>query len=121
MICKAKDAKGLESIDNEFWKEVILTYLDNKTQTSLEDINQSNVMSQILFCNDLIRYKGKVLYFKRWKEKGIQYMKDIIHTTEKRILNVREINTLLGRRSAQTIFELNALKKCYSTKMARLD
>ena len=38
--CKAGQIKGLNTIQNEFWKEVITTYLDNKnSRVTLEEIN----------------------------------------------------------------------------------
>ena len=43
MNCKAKDANVLENTDNEFWREVIATYLANKKQTKLEDIDQAKL------------------------------------------------------------------------------
>ena len=46
-----------------FWQEVVATYLDNKSNTKLEQVNHTNFKTQHLFSNDLIRYKGKVLFF----------------------------------------------------------
>ena len=52
------DVTYLELIQNDFWQEVVATYLDNKSNTELEQINHTNFKKQYLFSNDLIRYKG---------------------------------------------------------------
>ena len=108
--CKASDVQSKEKIDNQFWKEVLMVYLDNKKNTTIEETNSSNFRKHILYCNNLIKYKNKVLYFPKWKDKGIVHMKDIIHPTERRLLTLDEIENLLGYRSAATLFEYNALR-----------
>ena len=108
--CKAKDLTALEHLNNDFWKVAISTYLDNKKLEKMEDINHNNMLNQLILYNDLIRYKGKVLCFKQWKHKGIQFMRDVVHVSENRLLNQKELEILLGYKSGSTIFELNALK-----------
>ena len=54
-------------------------------------------------------FKNKPLYFQQWNNKGIEQMKDIIHTEENRLLKSEEITRKLGRNRADTIFEYNAL------------
>ena len=114
--CKSKDVNALEQVNNDFWKTAISTYLNNKRLETIEDINQSNVLNQMLFYNNLVKYKSKVLSFKRWKEMGIQFIRDIVHVRENRLLNQEEIETLLGSKSGTTIFELNALKNAIPSK-----
>ena len=54
-------------------------------------------------------YKGKVLFFPKWQNKGIETIKDVIHPDEKRLLSFLEIRALLGKNSAGVIFEYKAL------------
>ena len=108
--CKAKDLRSLDNIQNNFWEDVIRTYLNNKEPLKAEDINSSNFRELPLFYNDLITYKRKVLYFPRWKIKGIEYVKDMIHPTEKRLLTHIEIERIIGQPNAEIIFQYNALR-----------
>ena len=59
----SNDITYLELIQNGFWQEVVAIYLDNKSNTKLVQVNYTNFKTQHLFSNDLIKYKGKVLFF----------------------------------------------------------
>ena len=107
--CKSNDITYLELIQNGFWQEVVATNLDNKSNTKLKQVNHTNFKTQHLFSNDLIRYKGKVLFFPKWRNKGIETIKDVIHPDEKRLLSLVEIGAPLGQNSADSILEYNAL------------
>jgi hypothetical protein len=63
----------------------------------------------MLFNNNLISYKKKVLFFPKWQEIGLEQVKDVINIKEKRLLSLEEIQTLTGQNTANTIFEYNAL------------
>ena len=107
--CKSRDMTYFELIQNKFWQEVLATYLDNKNNIELQQINQTNFKTQHLFNNDLIRYKGKILFFLKWRNKGIEMIKDVIHPKDKRLLSLAEIITVIGQNSAELIFEYNAM------------
>ena len=88
---------------------VVTVYLDNKSNTKLKQVNHTNFKTQHLFNNDFIRYKGKVLFFPKWRNKDIETIKYVIHPNEKRLLSLIEIRALLGQNCADAIFEYNAL------------
>ena len=91
--CKSNDIIHLELIQNSFWQEVVAVYLDNKSNTKLEQINRTNFKTQHLFNSNFIRYKGKVLSFPKWRNKDIETITDVIHPNEKRLLSLVEIRT----------------------------
>ena len=91
------------------WQDVVATYLEKKSNTKLEQLNHTNFKTQCLFSNDLIGYKGTVLFFTKWRNKGIETMKDVIHPNVKRLLSLAETRALLGQNSTNQIFEYNAL------------
>ena len=107
--CKSRDMTHFELIQNEFWQEVLATYLDNKSNMELKQVNRTNFKMQHVFNNDLIRYKGNILFFPKWRNKGIEMIKDVIHPKDKRFLSLAEIITLIGQNSAELIFEYNAM------------
>ena len=107
--CKSNDVTYLEVIQTGFWQEVVATYLDNKNNNKLEQVNHISFKTQHLFSNDLMRYKGKAHFFPKWQNKGIETIKDVIHPDEKRLLSLAEIRAPLGQTSADASFENNAL------------
>ena len=114
--CRGNQVPCKERIENEFWEQVLITYLENKKNIDTEETSSCNFKEQLLYFNNMIKYKNKVLYFPKWKEKGIEYMNDIIHPTERRILSLTEIENLLGYPRAATIFEYNAIKNAIPQK-----
>ena len=40
--CKSNDITYLELIQNGFWQEVVAVYLDNKSNTKLEQVNHTS-------------------------------------------------------------------------------
>ena len=107
-MCSIWNVNQIERIDNDFWKEVLKAYLQFKTPIHLEHVSKSNFHSQLLFNNDLIKYKNKTIFFPNWQKKGIEKIKDIIHPTENRLLTLTEISNIVHNQ-ANTIFECNAL------------
>jgi hypothetical protein len=107
--CRAKNAKYLHAIKNDFWENVVRVFLDNKILLDSTDIMDTNFLNHMIFNNKCILYKGNTLYFKAWKQKGIEQIKDIVNVDEKRFLTIDEIKNILGNQSASSYFEYNAL------------
>ena len=107
--CKPDKAKRLETIQNDFWKNVLVTFLNCKILLTANDINIHNFFNQSLFNNQLILYKRNVLYFASWKRSGLEKVKDIINMDENRLLSMEEIQNLVEQTNAITLFEYNAL------------
>ena len=106
---KANKVNGLDKIDNDFWTEVLKTFLDSKAIIRLEEVFQNNYQNQHIFNNELIKYKQKTLFFQKWQSKDIYQIKDIMHCTENRLLSLNEIIDKVGTNRAETIFEYNAM------------
>lgn len=107
--CRSKKAKNLHSIQNDFWKKVVMDFLDNNTLVEIAETEDTTILNHMIFNNKCILYKGNTLYFKNWKQKGIEQIKDIVHLNEKRLLTIEEIKILIGNNLASIYFEYNAL------------
>ena len=104
---RSKNLKGLDRIENSFWKEVIRTYVDNKTMIELNEVTETNFLNQMIFNNRLITYKNKMLFFQNWQRQGIEKLKHIIHPTENRLLSLDEMQNTITHNRANTIIEYN--------------
>jgi exonuclease III len=107
--CKSTEALFLNRIENEFWQNVVCAVLDNKVLSKVEDINEHNILNQLIFNNTCIKYKGSTLFFSTWQKKGIEKLRHIVNTTEKRLLTMEEIKTLIGEVHPRLVLEYNAL------------
>ena len=106
--CKARDLKGTDSIKNSFWKNALCLYLDYKPLVALNSITIENVLDQQLFNNDLIRFKGKVLYYPKWIEQGVVKVKHLLNNI-KTIMTQAEIQSKIDQNPANTMFQYHAL------------
>ena len=107
--CKVKMFKQWDTIKNKFWENVLRAYLDEKDLTKSTNVNPSNILDQHLFNNTLIHYQYSVMYFKEWIKKCIIEIKNIVQTTENRLLTLEEITNIIGHHKAQALFQYNAL------------
>ena len=105
--CKAKDAKV--DIQNSFWKEVAINFLNNNKLKTFEEITQDNVHNQNLFNNHIIRYRNKMPFLKRWIDKGISKIEHIVKKENNRLLTLDEIQTIIPNYRANTIMEYNII------------
>jgi len=109
MNCSSKEIKGLQALENGFWKTALLTYLDCKKRTILTDVTSQNVYEQQLFNNTLICFKGQVLHFFNWITSGITCIKDFVFERENRLLTLEETQRFIIQNPAVTFFEYHAL------------
>lgn len=107
--CKVKEMKGIDRIENEFWKEVVCNYVESKTLYTHEMTNTTNFQNQLLFNNSLITYKHKTLFFHTWTDKGIEQIKHIVHQNENRLLTLEELQEMIGTNRANVMIEYNIL------------
>ena len=94
--------------------EATSEFVLNEDMPTLDENDAATCIShqlrtQHLFSNDLIWYKGKVLFIPKLQSKGIQIINNVIHPDEKRLFFLVEIRALLGQDSADAIFEHSAL------------
>lgn len=107
--CRPNKLKPLTNIPSNFWRKVLEVYLKYKTLTTEEEVKADQYTSQLLWNNRLIRYKNDMLFFPRWQKAGIERVRDIINTYEKRLLNIEEIMRITKQSYATILFECNAL------------
>ena len=101
---KPKLFSGLGYIKSEFWKQVLITWLDNMQNlknNSIIEVNHSN-----LWNNTQIVFRNKPLFFKDWVNAGICFISDII--TDDQILSFEDLCQKVGRKATRQ-FEYNAL------------
>ena len=75
----------------------------------MNDFTEKGFRLQPLFNNSLVKYRGNILFYKNWVEKGIESVKDIIHPNENRILSLQELQNNIGQNRANIIFQYNAI------------
>ena len=74
-IINKNEIIGIEKISNTFWKKVVCVWCDNN---NYEEIRKRTLnMSDPIFNNNKIKYKGKVLFLYESIKRGIYYIKDI--------------------------------------------
>ena len=98
---------GIEKIKNQFWKEVLLVYLEKKRIYVNEEITKGTIGNQLIFNNSLIKYKGKVLHFQTWRQTGFHCIRDLIQNDT--LLTLNEVQRKIGKNKAMVLFEYNAL------------
>ena len=97
---------GLNKLKNTFWKKAFCAYLDLRVLPLKSEIAPEMLRAQYLWNNSHILYKKRTLYFPSWIKKGIEFLHDISHENENRLLTyeelIRKVNTI-------SIFDYNAL------------
>lgn len=81
----------------------------DKKVTKVDSIKRHKIGKQLLFNNKIIQFKGKVLNFKKWREKGLITLQDIFKTEDNRFMTLVEIQDLIDQNRAITLFQYNAL------------
>ena len=81
---RSKDFKGLNLVNNHFWRNVLKKWLDSKND-EFEDENNKIIdgsdlfyPDEPLFNNKNVTFKGKVIFKERCIKKGICRIKDIL-------------------------------------------
>ena len=95
-----------DNIPSRFWASVAIVWRDLKRRELASPVDVFDILSQPLFNNDCVRYKGNTICFKAWIQSGIKYVANIVDRG-----NLKSINTLretIGNRP-QLQFEYNAL------------
>lgn len=106
-------------IENEFWQDVLMTYLKMKPTIRLEDTDET-FEDHLIFHNSLILYKKHTLFFQGWIKHGIEKMSDIINYNEKRLYSYEEIENKIKQNKAVTLFQYNALINAIPTRWKEL-
>ena len=107
--CKANELQGINNLKNDFWKKALLAYLNCKQVDTFDSINRENFKDQLLWNNNLIKYKSNTLLFSKWKQSGIETVQDLINVHDNRFFTLPEIQNRLKQNKANTLFEYYAL------------
>ena len=63
---------------NTFWKETLKSFAELKKKTFYMKLNHSEILNLPIWYNSRIRLGNSSVYFKKWKEKGILFINDLI-------------------------------------------
>ena len=61
--------------------------------------------------NDLFKYDGKTIFFKRWSQSNILYVKDLFDH-DGNFLTLQQLSTILNDKS-KWLCEYKIIKKCF--------
>ena len=103
---KPKHFQGLEYINSVFWKNVLITWLDNKDKiVTNSDVTQK--LNMCLWNNSKIKYKNNCLFFNNWAKGNINYIYDIVNNGD--FISFDGLRELLGD-SPILLFQYNAIR-----------
>ncbi len=83
-----------KTVRNIFWKEVLLAWYKVKKQHI--PITCDDVLKSSLWNNEYFKIGGKEFNYKRWTNRGIHFVTDLIHPNENRFLLLQEIREKYG-------------------------
>ena len=89
----------------KFWNDVISSWLLAKTIITKGKVDGSEILSEPLFNNCQITYKGNILFFKRWMQKNVRYVRDIVDNNG--LKSFDEVKEMVGN-YPNLIFDYNA-------------
>ena len=107
---------GIDHIRSEFWKTVLITWLNNKDKLKVYN-NESfkQYTDNCLWNNTNIRYRGNCLNFRDWSRSGINFIEDI---KPLQIKTFQEVVQIVGYTPSRQ-FEYNALCTALNSQSAR--
>eukprot|EP00916_Digyalum_oweni_P013505 GHVL01022185.1.p1 GENE.GHVL01022185.1~~GHVL01022185.1.p1 ORF type:complete len:320 (+),score=27.82 GHVL01022185.1:95-961(+) len=109
MNVKPSKELNLTMIGSPFWQRVVWTHLSYKLRMEHDKIDVNNFYEQILWSNDLIRHKGKMLFYFYWKNAGIERVSDLFIVEEKRLKSAAEVYIQTGKNNANILLDYWAL------------
>jgi exonuclease III len=107
--CNSSEFTGLDKIYNAFWKNVFITFLDNKNKIKADEVKPENVERQLLFNNNLIRYKNSILNFPNWEKNGFMRLKDVLNLDTGEVFSLDEVKIRINQNQAITHFQYYAI------------
>lgn len=75
---------------NAFWKDVITAYTNLSNKINIQEGN--DILMEPIFTNDKFKINGKVFYCKRWAERNIFFVKDLLKDNGT-FLNIEEFSS----------------------------
>ncbi len=99
-----------------FYQQVFINFNKCKSRTAVQD--RDDVFSELLWGNEVLKYKGKCMYEKNWIESGILYVKDLIH--EGKLMKEEHILSKL-KSKRNWISEFVKVKKVVSKLLDNID
>ena len=89
-----KTFKSLSSIPI-FYREILCCFNNCKRTLQSTYLSSADFVQQPLWNNDLFRYDGKTIFFKRWSQSNILYVKDLFDH-DGNFLTLQQLSTILN-------------------------
>lgn len=103
---KSKYFKGFEYIKASFWRKALEIWLDTNLTQKREDIEDNSIANQVLWNNEVVKYRNNVLCWKNWIDHGFIYVEDLFLDEE--FLSLERAQQVMGPRGDLT-FQYYAL------------
>ena len=113
----AYDMKKEDICNSFFWSKVSKTWSEvSKSVLSLDE-DKNDIITEPLFHNLNIKYKGNTLFFKKWMDNGICRIQHItkLQNGKYSFKNFQDIQLIIGN-DAQLIFQYNAINNAIPQK-----
>ena len=117
--CKSIDVTEItrEKIP-KFYTEVLQSWFTLKEKNTTNVIEEAGVLqNQIIWNNSDIKFRNKLLMFKKWKDAGIVYLSDLVISN--RFINLTELRQLV--RCPNNVFNLQKLLTAITQKWKMLN
>ena len=99
---KCKNFVGLNCIKASFWRKVLEVWIENNKVTDEE----SNMLSEVIWNNDKVQYRGRTVLFQDWIKSGIIYLKDMVEYGQ--IMSYNRVLEIVGE-SPGRLLEYNVV------------
>ena len=105
--CKSSDVTEITKDQiPKFYTEVLKSWFLLKEKNNYTSIQDVQVLDdQIIWYNSNIKFRNKLLMFKKWKDAGIMYLSDIV--VNNRFINVIELREMI--RCPNDVFNLQTI------------
>ena len=104
---KVKCFKGLENIQSVFWHKVLCAWLASQPTYGCDQVSESEVLNQVIWNNEIIKFKGGVLMWKKWIKSGFIYLGDLFVDGE--YITLDRAANAIEQPPGQLMFEYYAL------------
>ena len=99
------DFKGLNLINNNFWKKVLVTWLNYKNNSNVKKISAPSILEPI-FNNSMIKFKNQVLFNSKCIRLQMLYISDFLHRGD--IIPFNQFN-IIFENSADSLLVYNSI------------
>ena len=115
------NVKTFESLSSIpiFYREILCCFNNCKRTLQSTYLSSADFVQQPLWNNDLFRYDGKTIFFKRWSQSNILYVKDLFDH-DGNFLTLQQLSTILNDKS-NWLCEYKIIKNVLKKYLVKFD